>query len=133
MKLPIYFTAFSLALLALNTIHAQNTPPANPTIEKKADEGPFDAREHYTKYEYRIPMRDGAKLFTAVYVPKDASKPYPFLMVRTPYSVSVGDGPRRPGQLRRRSFPARQPPPWPLGGFRPGGIYLCVPGRARTV
>lgn len=41
----------------------------------------------YTKYEYRIPMRDGAKLFTAVYVPKDDSKPYPFLMCRTPYTV----------------------------------------------
>jgi uncharacterized protein len=30
-------------------------------------------RSHYTKYEYRIPMRDGAHLFTAVYVPKDDS------------------------------------------------------------
>ena len=28
-------------------------------------------RAHYTKYEYRIPMRDGKRLFTAVYVPKD--------------------------------------------------------------
>ena len=79
-------------VLPAAAVHAQTTPPANPTIEKKADEAPFDAREHYTKYEYRIPMRDGAKLFTAVYVPKDASKTYPFLMVRTPYSVSVGDG-----------------------------------------
>ena len=41
----------------------------------------------YTKYEYRIPMRDGVKLFTSVYVPKDDSKPYPFMMQRTPYSV----------------------------------------------
>jgi uncharacterized protein len=47
----------------------------------------FDVREHYTKYEYRIPMRDGVHLFTAVYVPKDASKPFPFLMARTPYNV----------------------------------------------
>jgi len=47
-------------------------------------------RSHYSKYEYRIPMRDGAKLFTAVYVPNDASpaKRYPFLMLRTPYSVA---------------------------------------------
>ena len=46
-------------------------------------------RARYTKYEYRIPMRDGAKLFTAVYVPKDASasRTYPFLIMRTPYSV----------------------------------------------
>ncbi len=31
-------------------------------------------KAHYTKYEYRIPMRDGKKLFTAVYVPKADSK-----------------------------------------------------------
>ncbi|HEY1600615.1 MAG TPA: CocE/NonD family hydrolase, partial [Pirellulales bacterium] len=42
---------------------------------------------HYTKYEYRIPMRDGKKLFTAVYVPKDQSQSYPIMLLRTPYSV----------------------------------------------
>ena len=47
----------------------------------------FDVKEHYTKYEYRIPMRDGVHLFTSVYVPKDASRSYPFLIDRTPYSV----------------------------------------------
>ena len=45
-------------------------------------------KAHYTKYEYRIPMRDGVRLFTAVYVPKDTSQSYPFLMDRTPYSVT---------------------------------------------
>jgi putative CocE/NonD family hydrolase len=44
-------------------------------------------KANYTKYEYRIPMRDGKKLFTAVYVPKDQSKRYPILLTRTPYSV----------------------------------------------
>lgn len=53
--------------------------------EKKPE--PFDIKAHYTKYEYRIPMRDGVRLFVSVYVPKDASHPYPFLMTRTPYSV----------------------------------------------
>ena len=48
----------------------------------------FDVKEHYTKYEYRIPMRDGVHLFTSIYVPKDASRRYPFLIDRTPYSVS---------------------------------------------
>src|ERR1700751_3627908 len=47
-----------------------------------------EIRERYTKYEYRIPMRDGARLFTAVYVPKDASKRYPILLTRTPYDVA---------------------------------------------
>lgn len=42
---------------------------------------------HYTKHEYRVPMRDGITLFTAVYVPKDTSKDYPSLLNRTPYSV----------------------------------------------
>lgn len=45
-------------------------------------------REHYTKYEYRIPMRDGAKLFTVAYVPKDAAHTYPIMLQRTPYSVA---------------------------------------------
>jgi hypothetical protein len=45
-------------------------------------------KSHYTKYEYRIPMRDGKKLFTSVYVPKDSSQSYPFLMQRTPYSIA---------------------------------------------
>ncbi len=45
-------------------------------------------KAHYTKYEYRIPMRDGKRLFTSVYTPKDSTQPYPILMDRTPYSVS---------------------------------------------
>jgi putative CocE/NonD family hydrolase len=44
-------------------------------------------RERYTKYEYLIPMRDGVRLFTNIYLPKDTSQKYPFLLRRTPYSV----------------------------------------------
>ncbi len=44
-------------------------------------------REHYTKKEHQVPMRDGVRLFTAVYAPKDTSKKHPLLLVRTPYSV----------------------------------------------
>lgn len=54
----------------------------------KPDAPEFDIKAHYTKYEYRIPMRDGVRLFTSVYVPKDTSHSYPFLIDRTPYSVS---------------------------------------------
>lgn len=45
-------------------------------------------KENYTKFEYQIPMRDGIKLFTSVYIPKDQSKKYPIMMDRTPYSVA---------------------------------------------
>jgi len=45
-------------------------------------------KANYQKYEYQIPMRDGKKLFTSVYVPKDQTKKYPLMMDRTPYSVA---------------------------------------------
>jgi len=44
-------------------------------------------KAHYTKYEYEIVMRDSKKLFTSVYVPKDTSRQYPIMLMRTPYSV----------------------------------------------
>jgi len=48
-------------------------------------------RENYTKFEYRIPMRDGVKLFTSVYIPKDVFSDegtYPMLLQRTGYNVA---------------------------------------------
>ncbi len=47
----------------------------------------FDVRLHYDKADYMVPMRDGTRLFTIVYTPKDTSKIYPILLVRTPYSI----------------------------------------------
>ena len=43
---------------------------------------------NYTKKEVYIPMRDGIKLFTSFYIPKDAAEKHPFLMTRTPYSCA---------------------------------------------
>jgi len=48
-------------------------------------EGEAYIRQHYRKAEYRIPMRDGVKLHTAVFSPRNTSQKYPFLMMRTPY------------------------------------------------
>jgi putative CocE/NonD family hydrolase len=45
-------------------------------------------KANYTKREVMIPMRDGVKLFTAIYEPKDKSNKYPMIMNRTPYTVS---------------------------------------------
>ncbi len=59
-------------------------------------------REHYDKREIQIPMRDGVKLYTVLYVPKDADRVrYPILLTRTPYSA----GPYGPGQYRLRVNP----------------------------
>jgi putative CocE/NonD family hydrolase len=82
-------------------------------------------KAHYTKYEYRIPMRDGKKLFTAVYVPKASAfageaGPYPFLMDRTPYSV---------GPYGEDQYPAHL---GPSDEFEKGGyifVYQDVRGR----
>ena len=84
---------FVIAVLA-----AQIVVPVCARSQQSAAPPDEFVRAHYTKYEYRIPMRDGVQLFTAVYVPKasafpDDPGPYPFLMDRTPYSV---------GALRRR-------------------------------
>jgi hypothetical protein len=56
-------------------------------------------REHYTKHEFRIPVRDGIRLFTAVYVPDDRSCTHPIIMRRTPYSVSPYGLDRYPSSL----------------------------------
>ena len=73
-------TISAVVALALPVACAQQPAPPAPTEDY--------VRAHYTKYEYRIPMRDGKRLFAAVYVPKDAAGgPYPFLMDRTPYNV----------------------------------------------
>jgi len=53
----------------------------------KAQETAFNVRENYDKAEYLVPMRDGIKLFTIVYAPKDTSQKYPILLYRTPYSI----------------------------------------------
>lgn len=45
-------------------------------------------RDNYIKKEFMIPMRDGVKLFTSIYIPKDTSRTFPFLLRRTPYSCA---------------------------------------------
>ncbi|MCJ8209372.1 CocE/NonD family hydrolase [Mucilaginibacter sp. RS28] len=59
------------------------------------------AKEHYTKKEVYITMRDGIKLFTAIYTPKDASKSkkYPMVMQRTCYSVAPYGEDKIPARL----------------------------------
>ena len=52
----------------------------------------YDVKARYDKIERMIPMRDGKKLFTAIYTPKNHSRKYPILFYRTPYSIrSYGD------------------------------------------
>lgn len=71
-----YFLLFAFWILGFTAVAQQPNPDA------------AYIKSNYKKFEYQIPMRDGKKLFTSVYVPKDASKPYPIMMDRTCYSVA---------------------------------------------
>src|SRR5262249_13909942 len=75
-----------LAACTLATLFAL-VLPRTLAAQQTADEKIAEVKAKYTKYEYRIPMRDGKRLFTAVYVPKDQSQTYPILLTRTPYSA----------------------------------------------
>jgi putative CocE/NonD family hydrolase len=55
---------------------------------KPAQSAPYGVQEHYAKSEYMIPMRDGVKLFTIVYAPRDRSQKYPILITRTAYGIA---------------------------------------------
>lgn len=51
----------------------------------------FDVEAHYSKQEVQIPMRDGVELYATIYVPRDTSQTYPFLIKKSPYSSGPYD------------------------------------------
>jgi uncharacterized protein len=56
-------------------------------------------REHYSKFDYDIPMRDGTHLFTTVYIPQHQTAPLPIMLERTPYSIRPYGEDEYPKQL----------------------------------
>jgi uncharacterized protein len=73
--------ALSLALLVCAAVSA--LPAQQPAV---------DNRERYVKTNAMIPMRDGVRMNSDIYAPKDQSGPLPFLMVRTPYGIDRAEG-----------------------------------------
>ncbi|MCX6133698.1 MAG: CocE/NonD family hydrolase [Ignavibacteriales bacterium] len=59
-------------------------------------------KEHYSKSEFYITMRDGVRLFTSVYAPRDTTRQFPVILNRTPYSV----GPYGLSSTRNRMVPS---------------------------
>lgn len=95
------------------------------TAQSQADAAALSARirQNYRKLEVRIPVRDGVKLFTSIYVPRDTSKRYPVLMSRTPYSVApYGDS------LYRASMGPSGNPKWVDDGY----IFVYQDARGRN-
>ncbi|BAH39245.1 putative hydrolase [Gemmatimonas aurantiaca T-27] len=84
----------ALLLATASTVaKAQNARPAPDQA------GVARLTAQYVKREVSIPMRDGTKLFTAIYVPRDSSKAVPILLMRTPYSVAPYGATAYPAQL----------------------------------
>ena len=66
-------------------------------------------KNSFTKIERMITMRDGVKLFTAIYMPIDSSEKYPFLIMRTPYSCAPYGENNYPNRLGpNKLFPAEK-------------------------
>ncbi len=83
------FPSLAAALVALAFV-------APPLTAQRGGRGADTAaiaavKAKYRKLDMRIPMRDGVKLFTVIYVPRDTTRSYPFLMDRTPYGVGAPD------------------------------------------
>lgn len=79
------FTLFAAAAAGGGCATLESVSTARVEIDGEVEND--YVRQHYLKREYQIPMRDGVRLFTTVYSPKDTSRDYPFLLFRTPYSV----------------------------------------------
>lgn len=77
-------------------------------------------KDHYMKSEVYITMRDGVRLFTSVYSPKDTSHDYPIILNRTPYSV----GPYGLSATRNRMVPS-------MNEVREGYIFAYQDVRGR--
>ncbi len=75
MKLKNQLVVLCLLLISLSSFTYAQTESST-----------YDIPAHYTKTEVDIPMRDGIKLHTTIYSPKDQSEAYPIIMMRTPYS-----------------------------------------------
>ncbi len=81
-------TRRSLLLLLASAALAFSQPRGQQPMPQPVQDRAAYIRQHYTKQEFLVPMRDGVKLFTSVYVPKDKSQAYPILLLRTPYTVA---------------------------------------------
>jgi len=67
-------------------------------------------KDNYIKREAYIPMRDGVRLYTAIYIPRnEQGGPYPFLMERTPYSAGPYGDSMYKGSLGPNATLSRQP------------------------
>jgi len=82
------------------------TTPRKPLSKEDTEKRESkEIQRRYVKYEYMVPMRDGVRLFTAVYTPRNAARKYPMMLNRTPYSCRpYGEDKYRPALGPSKQF-----------------------------
>lgn len=82
------YRVFSLAAVVLLSLVCSFAVRAQDQLTPQQQELADYIKNNYTKREVQIPMRDGVRLFTSIYEPKDVTQKYPLLLLRTPYNVA---------------------------------------------
>jgi putative CocE/NonD family hydrolase len=93
-------TALIVAAHVASLAQAQLTPPQQQLAEY--------IKNNYSKREVLIPMRDGVRLFTSIYEPKDRAQKYPLLLNRTPYTVAPYGADKYPTSIGPGEYAARE-------------------------
>ena len=86
----------ALLVLAPAAAHSAGAQAEQDTV--------FDVKSHYVKQEHMVPMRDGVRLYTIVYAPRDTTRSYPVILFRTPYAI----GPYEPDAYRTPLGPSQE-------------------------
>jgi len=81
-RIRLFSVLLAVLLLVLSAVAS-----FGQTLTKEQRDLAEYIKDHYTKREVMIPMRDGVKLFACIYEPKNKDRKYPIMFDRTPYSV----------------------------------------------
>jgi putative CocE/NonD family hydrolase len=98
---------------------------AAPAFAQTQQQSPTDYTPLYTKREVMIPMRDGVRLHTTIYAPRDTVAKHPILMTRTPYGSNPYGANRFVGAFRNSSLAAFR------NYLRAGYIFVTQDVRGR--
>jgi uncharacterized protein len=81
------FRAAIVTCMIAAGIVAVSFPPVSSSAQQHAP----NYLELFDKTEVMIPVRDGIKIHTEYYIPKNVTEPLPILLERTPYGISAED------------------------------------------
>jgi len=81
----IFFREAATAAILLFVCACISTPAL------QAQNAPADYAKLFDKAEVMITVRDGVKLHTEIYTPKNVTEPLPIIFERTPYGISAAD------------------------------------------